>query len=72
DCESDDHDAIDSCIAMIRRSSEFLGPIEDYPFLNDLDVSRWRDFMWIHASHHLSFLVPNSSPPVDPAAADSD
>ncbi|MEL7265091.1 MAG: DUF1569 domain-containing protein [Planctomycetota bacterium] len=40
DCESDDHDAIDSCIAMIRRSSEFLGPIEDYPFLNDLDFFR--------------------------------
>ncbi|QDT04981.1 hypothetical protein K227x_33790 [Rubripirellula lacrimiformis] len=55
-----DNDAIiDDCIAAINRASEFPGPLIDYPFLDDFDVEDWRQFMWMHASHHLGFLIPN-------------
>ncbi|WP_153558323.1 DUF1569 domain-containing protein [Roseimaritima sediminicola] len=54
----DDDVVIDHCIATIRRAAAFAGPIEDYPFLDDLDVEDWRQFMWLHAAHHLAFLIP--------------
>ena len=49
---------IDECIATLRRAMNFPGPIEDYPFLDDLPVEDWRQFMWMHAAHHLGFLHP--------------
>ncbi|MEM9586645.1 MAG: DUF1569 domain-containing protein [Planctomycetota bacterium] len=55
---SDDDDAIDACIESCRRAGSFAGPMNDYPLLNEVSVEQWQDFMWIHASHHLSFLVP--------------
>ncbi len=59
--ESADDDAlIDECIRSIRRAAEFEGPIRDYPLLDNISVDDWRDFMWIHASHHLGFLIPKS------------
>ncbi|TWT52355.1 DUF1569 domain-containing protein [Allorhodopirellula solitaria] len=57
----DDDAIIDHGIATIRRAIEFPGPIENYPFLDDLDVEDWRQFMWLHAAHHLGFLQPNDS-----------
>ncbi|TWU54988.1 hypothetical protein Poly51_37370 [Rubripirellula tenax] len=56
---SDDDAIIDDCIATIERAKAFAGPIEDYPFLNELKVEDWQQFMWMHAGHHLGFLVPN-------------
>ncbi len=55
----DDDAVIDICIATIERAKTFEGPIEDYPFLDDLDVNDWRQFMWMHAGHHLGFLIPH-------------
>lgn len=56
---SDDDAIIDDCIATIERAKAFAGPIEDYPFLNELKVEDWQQFMWMHAGHHLGFLLPN-------------
>lgn len=55
----DDDAIIDNCIATIERAKAFEGPIEDYPFLNEISVDDWQQFMWMHAGHHLGFLVPN-------------
>ena len=46
---ADDDNIIDNCIATVERAKTFVGPIEDYPFLDDLDVEDWRQFMWMHA-----------------------
>ncbi|TWU10535.1 DUF1569 domain-containing protein [Allorhodopirellula heiligendammensis] len=57
----DDDTIIDNCIAVIERAKTFEGPIENYPFLDNLDVEDWRQFMWMHAGHHLGFLIPRVS-----------
>jgi hypothetical protein len=57
----DDDAIIDQCIATINRAIAFPGPIENYPFLNELKVEDWQQFMWMHAGHHLGFLIPNES-----------
>ena len=55
----DDEAIIDQCIATIERAKAFEGPIENYPFLNEIRVEDWQQLMWMHAGHHLGFLVPN-------------
>lgn len=52
---------IDHCLATIERAKAFPGPIENYPFLNEIEVEDWRQFMWMHAGHHLGFLVPDEA-----------
>lgn len=59
DHQSDDDAIIDECIATIQRAETFDGSLEDYPLLDNLQVDDWRDFMWLHASHHLGYLVPD-------------
>ncbi len=59
----DDDAVIDNCIATIERAQTFTGPIENYPFLNELAVEDWQQFMWMHAGHHLAFLVPDQPKP---------
>ena len=54
----DDDSVIDQCIATIEQSQTFSGSMDDYPFLDDLSVDDWRKLMWIHAAHHLGFLIP--------------
>ena len=66
--ENDDDTIIDACIATIERATAFQGPIEEYPFLNDVKVDDWQQFMWMHAGHHLGFLIPNESPNSDSSA----
>ena len=56
--EEDSDAPIDSCIETIRRAASFAGPIDDHPLVDNLDVDDWKEFMWIHAAHHLGFLVP--------------
>ncbi len=58
---ADDDAVIDECIQTLRRANQFEGPIENYALLDDVDVEDWKQFMWIHASHHLGFLVPEGS-----------
>ncbi|MEM6691884.1 MAG: DUF1569 domain-containing protein [Planctomycetota bacterium] len=59
--DTDIDETIDACIATFERAASFPGPIEDYPFLDDLSVNDWRQFMYLHAAHHLGFLSPNHS-----------
>jgi hypothetical protein len=54
----DDNAIIDECIATIERAEAFDGSLEEYALLDNLKADDWRDFMWLHASHHLGFLVP--------------
>jgi hypothetical protein len=58
DGQQDDDALIDECIESIKRAQAFAGSLEDYALLDNLSVEDWRDFMWIHAAHHLSFLIP--------------
>jgi hypothetical protein len=59
---------IDACIGTIREVEAFAGPVENYPLVSQVNVNEWRDLMWIHASHHLSFLLPNAESPADTTA----
>jgi hypothetical protein len=52
---------IDACIETIERANAYQGPMEEYPFLNELKVEDWQQFMWMHASHHLGFLIPKET-----------
>ena len=60
--QSDDDQVIDECIAETRRAMAFDGSLENYALLDNLTVEDWQQFMWLHASHHLSFLKPNEEP----------
>ncbi|SMP59413.1 Protein of unknown function [Neorhodopirellula lusitana] len=55
----DDDAVIDHCIAVVERAQGFAGPLDDYPFLDNLKVEDWQQFCWMHAGHHLGFLSPN-------------
>lgn len=57
----DSEPTIDACIATLRKASDFKGPIKNYPLLDHVEPSLWREMMWIHAAHHLSFLLPKSA-----------
>ncbi|XZE56170.1 DUF1569 domain-containing protein [Planctomycetaceae bacterium SH139] len=55
---SEDPAVIEQCIATIRKTELFDGSLDDYPFVDGLSHEEWRQFMWIHAAHHLGFLIP--------------
>ena len=59
--ETEDREQIEKCIAKLREAESYPGPIRDYPLLDDFSVEDWKSFMWLHAAHHLSFLVPKPS-----------
>ena len=61
-CQADDDQVIDECIAETRRAMVFDGSLENYAMLDNLTVKDWQQFMWLHASHHLSFLRPTEKP----------
>lgn len=52
-------EVIEQCITTVRKSARFDGSLDDYPFVDGLTHEQWRQFMWIHAAHHLGFLIPN-------------
>ncbi|MEM1224301.1 MAG: DUF1569 domain-containing protein [Planctomycetota bacterium] len=54
----DDDAIIDTCFATIDRARSWDGSMDDYPFLDHLSAEDWKQFMWMHAAHHLGFLVP--------------
>ncbi|GAA4455763.1 DUF1569 domain-containing protein [Novipirellula rosea] len=55
---ADDDRIIDHCIEVIRRAEKYEGSFEDYPFIDNFTADEWRQFMWLHAAHHLGFLIP--------------
>ncbi len=57
---ADDDAIIDQCIEVIGQAEQYDGSFDDYPFLDNLKADEWRQFMWLHAAHHLGFLIPNS------------
>jgi len=57
----DDDNLIDKCIESCLRAADYDEDLSGYPLLNDLSAEDWRAFMWIHAAHHLSFLVPEAN-----------
>jgi hypothetical protein len=54
----DDPQKIDWCRSMIREAEQFAGPLPPYPLMDNISVDDWRLLNWIHAGHHLSFLIP--------------
>jgi hypothetical protein len=58
--ERDDPAMIDACIAMTRRAADFPGPLPPHPLVDNLAVDRWHELLWIHAAHHLGYLVPKT------------
>ncbi|MFK7734467.1 MAG: DUF1569 domain-containing protein [Pirellulaceae bacterium] len=59
--QEEDPQLIERCIQTTRRAGEFQGSMEGYALLDNLSTEDWKQFMWLHASHHLSFLIPNDS-----------
>lgn len=57
----DDNEVIEKCIATLGEAANFPGPINDYPLLDNLGVDDWKQLMWLHAAHHLGFLVANDT-----------
>lgn len=57
--DREDPAVIERCVATLRQAESFDGSLDDYPFVDGLTHQQWRQFMWIHAAHHLGFLVPN-------------
>lgn len=57
---ADDDAIINRYLETVREAETYDGSFEDYPFLDNLTPDTWRQFMWLHAAHHLSFLVPKS------------
>ena len=55
----DSEEVINACVAAVRRTESFAGSLADYPFVDGLTHDQWRQFMWIHAAHHLGYLIPN-------------
>ena len=60
--EPDDQLAIDRCIETCRRTEAYNGTMIENPLLNHVTADQWKDYMWVHAAHHLSFLVPDTVP----------
>lgn len=55
----DDSKIIDDCVETVRKAEAFSGNLDDYPFVDGLTADRWRQIMWVHAAHHLGFLMPD-------------
>lgn len=58
----DDPAVIERCRQSTQRAIEFQGPLPPYPLAHRFSLEDWKELMWIHASHHLGFLHPNSAP----------
>lgn len=53
----DDPDAINTCIATLERARDLPDAPLRHPAI-DLSVGDWQQLSWIHAAHHLGFLIP--------------
>ena len=54
---SEDYDCIQRCVTLHERAGNVEGPLPPDPFC-DMTTEEWKQFTWIHAAHHLSFLAP--------------
>lgn len=54
---------IEQCRQTIRDAMALSGPIKDYPLVDNLSAEEWRQLMWIHAAHHLGYLIPKGAAP---------
>ena len=59
--ESDNDETIRKCIDTLQTVEAFDGSLREYPFVDGITHEQWRQFMWIHAAHHLGFLHPLSN-----------
>jgi len=47
-------------VASIRRFAEHPGEMQPSPLFGKMTRDQWTDLHLIHASHHLSFLLPKA------------
>ena len=62
----DDPGIIDRCIATTERAREATETLHPHP-VADLTTEQWKQLQWVHAAHHLGFLVPGGGPAGRPA-----
>ncbi len=55
----DESDAVNRFRADLAAFQELKSEPQPHPFFGPLSKAQWNDLVQIHASHHLSFLVPN-------------
>ncbi|MBX3421175.1 MAG: DUF1569 domain-containing protein [Pirellulaceae bacterium] len=55
---SDESQAINRFQATLESFQQLKTPPYPHPFLGNLSKSQWNELALIHASHHLSFLLP--------------
>lgn len=56
--ETDDPGKIDEYLAVVAEIRDFQGPLPPFPLADQVSLENWKQIQWIHAAHHLSFLVP--------------
>jgi hypothetical protein len=67
----DDPAVIESCIATLIEARDTDGPLPPHPMC-DMTVDEWKQLNWVHAAHHLGFLVPKEQPvPEAPAGTEA-
>ncbi len=54
----DDRMIIDDCVGLIVEVQNFEGPLPPYPLADNVSLDQWKQLMWVHAAHHLKFLLP--------------
>ncbi|MDA7951625.1 MAG: DUF1569 domain-containing protein [Pirellulaceae bacterium] len=61
--DEDDNDLqiIQNLSETIQEAIERTEQLPPYPWTTNITLDKWKQLMWIHASHHLSFLLPNES-----------
>lgn len=55
--------AVEAAVEMLRRVRNHPGRFAPSPLFGEMSNSQWRRVHLIHASHHLSFLVPSEVAP---------
>lgn len=58
DSSGEDLEVIERCKEATRQAAAFRGPLPPHPAVDVFPLDDWKDMMWIHASHHLGFLIP--------------
>jgi hypothetical protein len=69
----DDSASINDCITMLERARDISDTPIQHPAI-DLTNEEWQQLSWVHASHHLSFLLPREGrrgTDTDPATTSS-
>ena len=59
--QTGDREAVDRLSLMLDRVSQHGGELEPSPLFGRMSREQWRQIHLIHASHHLSFLIPRAA-----------